>query len=197
MNTIETEYEKKLLLTEAAYRKWTELFKHLPIERLTQINYYYDTENEFFRQQNTTCRIRQIGNHLQGTQKIHAVKGNDMRSIEQPFIPKSFAKSFVIDNKQVFLKGQMNTERIIVPLAPDINLMLDQNTYLGTVDYELELEFSYEHKSEAIGMMMFIREITDLRTASPRSKSERFFERLHQIESNTDCYENKSKQSIL
>ena len=190
MKATETEYEKKMLLTEAIYHQLTELFNHLPLEHFTQINYYYDTENESLRNQNTTCRVRQIGNHLKGTKKTHVVQGNSAYSIEQSFHPKCFTESFVIDNQRVDLKGQMTTERMILSLALDIDLMLDRNIYLGTVDYELELEFSYEHESEAIGMMMLIFAITDLHTTgSPLSQSERFFKRFHQIEGNTDCYE--------
>ena len=182
MNATEKEFEKKIQLTETAYRKWIELFKHLQTECFTQINYYYDTENELFRKQKTTCRIRQIGNYLKGTKKTHVMKENSMHSIEQSFTVNDFQESFVIDNEKVFLKGQMTTERTIVPLAPDINLMLDQNMYLGTVDYELELEFSYEHEADAIGIMTLIDTITPShKSASPLSKSERFFKRLHQI----------------
>lgn len=180
MKSIETELEKKKLLTEYDYHKWIELFKHFPTEHFTQINYYYDTETDFFRQQNTTCRIRQIGDHLRGTQKTHVVKENGMHSIERSFTPNCFAESFEIDNKKVIFKGQMTTERVIIPLAPNINLMLDQNLYLGTVDHELELEFSPEYEAEANGIIILIDAITPLhKNLSP--KSDRFFKRLHQI----------------
>ena len=204
MNATEKELETKKLLTKATFHKLAELFNHLPIEQFTQINYYYDTENELFRKQNTTCRIRQIGNYLKGTKKTHAMKENSMYSVEQSFIPTDFTESFVIDNERVFLKGQMTTERMIVPLAPDINLMLDQNMYLGTVDYELELEFSQEYKAEVVGMMKLIDSIINIHEFSPSlSKSERFFERLHQIreesqaqsQPNRDCISGQENQS--
>ena len=198
MNATEKEFEKKIQLTETAYRKWIELFKHLPAERFTQINYYYDTENELFRKQKTTCRIRQIGNYLKGTKKTHVMKENSMHSIEQSFTVNDFQECFVIDNEKVFLKGQMTTERTIIPIFPDINLMIDRNIYLGTVDYELELEFSPEHETEADGMMKLIDSITNIHEFSPSlSKSERFFERLHQIREESQTQNQPNRDCIL
>ena len=120
-----------------------------------------------------------------------------MHSIEQSFTPNDFAESFVIDNESVFLKGQMTTERMIAPLAPDMNLILDQNMYLGAVDYELELEFSHEYESEVIGMMKLIDSITDVHEFSPSlSKSERFFERLHQIRKESQAQSQPNRDCI-
>ena len=75
-----TELEKKLLLTEDEYDY---LMEHLGYESpliqkpiVTQINYYFDTDDFSMNRQNTTCRIRLKDGKYKATMKKHASGGD-------------------------------------------------------------------------------------------------------------------------
>ena len=71
-----TELEKKLLLTEDEYDYLMERFGYgspliqKPI--VTQINYYFDTDDFSMNRRNTTCRIRLKGGKYRATMKRHS-----------------------------------------------------------------------------------------------------------------------------
>lgn len=177
----EYESEKKLIISRKQYN---DLFYRFIREskNFEQINYYYDTQTEIFRKRGITCRVRQKEDILVGTIKEHEI-GSE-RSLERHFKLGCLPYKMIIDNEEVSLKGQLITFRTECELFDSMTLMLDKNIYLGTVDYELELEYQKDREDEVI---RYIQTLTDVlgdidKLFSPDSKSERFFKRLNFVQ---------------
>ena len=181
------EYEKKILLTADEYMAiilWNSKFLQEPI---CQINHYYDTENLDMNKQGITCRIREIDGKYTATVKKHKTNVSECSIEESKVAVSSIDDSFFAD-LNVKLYGSMKTERIIINDEPEIKIMLDKNTYLDTVDYEIEIEYSPKEIVRAHKAVQDFCEILDAvyknfnfiefysRTKNPKSKSERFFE---------------------
>ena len=178
---IEYENEKKFMLSCEQY---TELLNKLgdSSNKTEQINYYYDTPDEEFRGGGITCRIRQKDDLLIGTVKQHEAGGDG--SVEKHFKLGSLPYKMTVDNRQVALLGQLITFRTEYKLSDSMTLMLDKNIYLGTVDYELELEYQKQNEAEAT---RYIDELINSlggigKVTISQSKSERFYQKLHCVE---------------
>ena len=142
-----------------------------------QINYYYDTETEYFKNHNITCRIRQKNQRLVGTVKRHGADGQEEHSVEQSFFVKKLPQSLEVDGQRAYLKGCLITERIEVVLSANAVLFLDKNSYLGETDYELEIEYEKGHEGTAEGVMLLLDKLMLPKPTLSRvmSKSDRFF----------------------
>lgn len=176
------EFEKKIIITFEQYEKLSDFFKNFKTRNVVQINYYYDTYNEKLRKNNITCRIRQKDDTLVGTIKKHIT--NDDRSVEQNFEVKSLPYIMKIDETDVSLKGQLTTFRSIYTVSESIDLILDKNIYLGTVDYEIEVEYNDGYEREADRFINNLIEIIGKQASCEQriSKSERFFEKLNSLD---------------
>lgn len=149
-------------------------------ERIMQINYYYDTEFLHFNAIGETVRIRQIGTRLTGTAKLHSKKDGSVPNTERSFSVGCLTKTMRYKSEEVFLQGELVTERTAVSPEENITVCFDKNYYLGTVDYEIELEYTLALPSQANKWYKFISEIIrgregELKRSS--SKSNRFFEK--------------------
>lgn len=175
------EYEYKLLLTEAEYNtvcRWAEENYYAVMHRFVQLNYYYDTPSFSFRGRGITIRVRQHGAGLKGTVKTHGVDGDLRHSREQEFAVRTLPGSIVQGTETALLQGVLITERTEIPLRKHFTLMLDRSSYLGRVDYELELEFPRGSRKQAA---QFIEELLRAIRGGPCcSKSERFFQALEE-----------------
>lgn len=137
------EYELKFAAKKEDVIKILEMLKcndHvLSINSWTQINYYYDTENIDFQTKGTTIRIRQIENSL----KLQIKKKNyygQYKNLEHQQDIDCIPDTLTIDNRLVFLKGNLVTERTRHVFDNGINVDIDINYYCGIVDYEVEVE---------------------------------------------------------
>lgn len=177
------EYEYKMILTEEEYetvRQWAEANYFTVMRSFVQLNYYYDTPSFFFRERGTTLRVRQSGASLKGTVKTHAEGGAACRSKEKAFPAARLPLQIAYKNEIANLQGVLVTERIEIPLRKKLFLMLDRSSYLGRIDYELELEFPRGGRNMA---EQFAEELSRTIREKPRvSKSERFFRALGEIE---------------
>ena len=173
------ERELKLLLTHYEYRYLLQLFERRCDKRVIQTNYYYDTKTQAVRKANTTVRIREKNGRLKGTVKTHLK--TDHCSRETSFQVDALPRVMMLDTVPVWLMGSLKTERMIYHVSEGITLMLDQNQYLETVDFELEIEYSITHQKQAEGILLLIGKLLekDVCIAST-SKSERFFKRLEE-----------------
>ena len=180
---LKKETELKALLTKQEYQELIRLMITSTSKTTEQMNYYFDTPNEALRGKNITCRIRQKGDQLIGTQKTHFYKTNEVYSIEETFSVPEFTTQFYIEGEKVELKGQLFTKRTKIPWENIGHFALDQNLYLGFVDYELEFEYLPQFEAEAI--QIFASVLGLLGRSSQRfisiSKSERFFQRLKSV----------------
>lgn len=172
------EFEMKMPLSEEEYFFLIKLFQEHICSENVQINYYYDTRTREFRRQNTTVRIRQKGGRFKGTVKKHLPQRSC--SIERSFFVSGLSPSFELEEKRVYLQGELKTHRIKIPITDFAVMMIDKNEYLGQTDHELELEYSELKEGEAMSMMLLIEKLLGHKRKSRAdiSKSERFFRRL-------------------
>ncbi len=181
MNT--KEYEKKLLLNETEYAIMRELFFRGEDATTTDhVNYYFDTSRQDFHRKGITCRIRQKNGSLQGTIKTHLHDQKDL-SKEDSFVVDALPYRFTVCSQTVYLQGSMYTRRSEVEIMPGIRMMLDQNWYLGSIDYELEIEYLPFLAAQVEGVMSAIMNMlhhTSKKTEQ-LSKSHRFFLRKNDL----------------
>lgn len=171
------EYEMKLRMQKEQYEALLRLFSQFPSKTEIQNNYYYDTYGQHYRKQNITLRVREKNGRFKGTVKRHLPTGYGSR--EEDFDVDSVPPSMLFEGIPVSLKGSLQTKRTTVVLSEFMLLMLDENVYLHTRDYELELECPQNFLPQASGVILLLQKLLRLnRMQIPLSKSERFFRRL-------------------
>ena len=172
----EKEHELKMMLTKDEHHFLLHFFDKLMVESGLQTNYYYDTRDEVMRKRNVTVRVRQKNSKLIGTVKRHL--DTDNCSMEEHFQLDTLPRVIMWDGVPLWLKGSLQTERKVFKVCDGIILMLDLNQYLGTVDYELEIEYSESLRKQAEGILMLIGSMVEKQMKQNSvSKLERFFRR--------------------
>ena len=187
-----TELEKKLLLTEDEYDYLMEHFGYespliqKPI--VTQINYYFDTDDFSMNRQNTTCRIRLKDGKYKATMKKHASDGDQSTEAEMEI--RNGLESNVFTDMGLKLQGELVTKRCVVLKDANCEAVLDKNEYLGHKDFELEIEYAPEHEKDAQVILKIFKDMLTRRKCflaykenlkevpDVPSKSSRFFERM-------------------
>ena len=182
------EFEKKILLTYQEYIYLLNKFgkKEAPNK---QINFYYDNDDLIMHKSGITCRNRLKNNKYIATIKKHSQTDKD-KSIEisDTSSNEKYPKNF--KNMGLKLQGQLTTFRTVLINTDHLKVVLDHNQYLGTQDYELEIEYDKPHENEAIALIeeiaisLFYAIIIPnpfsfvYRQEQVFSKSQRFFMRL-------------------
>lgn len=113
-----------------------------------------------------------------GEIKDHSVGTTHSR--ETIFHVESVSNVISYHGENLYLYGQLYTKRMEMNIRDGITLMLDYNKYLGTEDYELELEYVPEFKEKADGIILTLQAILGYMETQEfsKSKSERFFRKL-------------------
>lgn len=183
------EFEKKILVSKTTYSLISTCFGDRS-NRILQINYYYDTEEGYFRSNRTTCRIRQKDQELLGTLKRHGVGENTDCSMEERFAVQALPYGFEVDNRRVLLQGVLITDRQEVKVCDGVCLVLDKNTYLGETDYEIEVEYTKDKAQIAEGMMVMLENLIGITRSdsTSQSKADRFFHKMSQMGGNWKRY---------
>lgn len=190
------EYEKKILLTENEYRCLEMcMFFHTP--KTVQTNYYYDTDDLYFNKNGTTCRIREIDGVYTATVKKHGI-GEDSASSEISVPAENKFDTRAFEGMVVSLKGVLTTERRETNNYRGAKVVIDRNTYLGTSDYELEVEYEEGHENDAMEAIEEVERCLRVfkvlpyevhlkdRIGKSKSKSKRFFQNL--FNPDTTCH---------
>ncbi|MCM1285690.1 MAG: AMP-binding protein [Acetobacter sp.] len=125
--------------------------KILDLKMVEQINYYYDTKDLSLHKKGITIRIREIENSFKLQYKSNAIIRNNIFTREEkeitinnvPYQINPFL--FGINNIDNTLSclGNMKTIRYTT-IENGVRICIDENHYLGIIDYELELECNDE-----------------------------------------------------
>ena len=184
-----TECEKKLLLSEEAYNALMEQFSSSRKPIVTQVNYYFDTDDFAMSRQDTTCRIRLKDGQCQATMKRHTA-GTDQSTETEMEIHAGLDHNAFTD-MGLKLWGALTTHRCVLLKNPHLEVVLDRNEYLGYTDYELEIEYLPEYEKEARAVLKEVEKALQ-RKRSPiynigifsagLNKSKRFFKRMKAAE---------------
>lgn len=178
---IEVEKEFKYLVTPGQFKTLLSKCnsKYHFIDEKLQLNYYYDTKDNALNRARTTVRIRQQNENLKLQIKKHNNDGNLTKSDEYSINVEALPYYLRIPNinDSLFLKGVLITERKGFSFLRNSIIYFDINTYLGMIDYEIEIEIDEEDKNEVLRVIKHLK----LEHATIKSKSERLFERLEKI----------------
>ena len=189
------EYEFKRILNKEQYDFLTKpelLKKFKNTDRRVHVNYYYDTPEDEFNERGVTIRVRQVKEKLFYTVKKHNRNGCFCKSSELELKNVSklngLPEELRYEDRIVKLKGTLTTHRIFIPMEEGVTVMVDCNYYLGSLDYELEIEFENGHDADAIKCMSEIEYIFSKinipfynKNEKCLSKSERFFKELDKL----------------
>ena len=184
-----TECEKKLLLSEKAYNALIEQFSSSRKPIVTQVNYYFDTDDFAMNRRNTTCRIRLKDGQYKATMKRHAAGTDQSTEAEMEIYAGLDHNAFT--DMGLKLWGALTTHRCVLLKNPHLEVVLDRNEYLGYTDYELEIEYLPEYEKEARAVLKEVEKALQ-RKRSPiynigifsagLNKSKRFFKRMKAAE---------------
>lgn len=155
------ENEFKLLISEDEFNnienKLNELYKELCPVYKTHINYYYDTNDFYLNNNNTTLRVRAIGNENIMQLKIVQNVINQTKTSKEyhkrlDCIPKTIESySLPICIEGCFkLLGSLKTERTSYIISDNIRIDLDKNIYFNKIDFEIEIEYDKDEPLEII-----------------------------------------------
>lgn len=180
-----TECEKKLLLSEKAYNALMERFSSAQKQIVTQVNYYFDTDDFAMNRQNTTCRIRLKDGQYKATMKRHAAGTDQSTEAEMEIYAGLDHNAFT--DMGLKLWGALTTHRCVLLKNPHLEVVLDRNEYLGHTDYELEIEYLPEYEKEARAVLLFFQDALTRQKGFCKKigycetapcKSNRFFKRI-------------------
>lgn len=122
-----------------------------PVDKV-QINYYYDSEDQYLFSNHTTLRVRQIETELTLEMK-ESVPSADEFSVSNETEWKIDAISPEItlnSGKHAWipfqLQGNLVTRRVSIKPTDSLSIDFDTSCYFGKCDYEIEMEFKDEAK---------------------------------------------------
>lgn len=188
------EFEKKVLLTPEEYQGLLKL-TNSNTARIVQTNYYYDSDQLDMNRQGITCRIREKNGKWKATVKTHEARERECSVENAKEVLGPLDDSF-FKGMNVNLQGYLTTTRTILYAGKGLEVVLDENTYLGTQDFELEIEYTCENANHADFVLRLLAVILHgpdkdggavdfcVRTRFSQSKSERFFERMRYFRKN-------------
>lgn len=144
---MQKEFERKAALTAEEFETTKKsLDKIAKGHTFTQENHYYDTEDFSLKRSSRTLRVRKIGDSLVREHKHGKSSVGDVRVCTEdnvkidgipPFIKgKEIGES---EDTLYFPVGILTTERTEY-VIDGACIALDKSTYLGIVDYEIEVE---------------------------------------------------------
>jgi uncharacterized protein YjbK len=183
---IEEEY--KFLINQCVHEVLLRRFSEShSLKQFFQINYYYDTDSLSLLRNRVTLRARQK-DHLLSLEAKTPVSYVGNLSINRemawrlPCLPLSIRGSQIgleeyMDASEVAvsLRGSLVTHRSVFDMG-NFEICLDKSCYLGTVDYELELEVKSGKHQEPLSFIESIPELLGLPVSV--GKSSRFFSAL-------------------
>lgn len=176
MEEYQIEKEYKMMLNENDFNTLKSNLNGLTLN--DQINFYYTAKN------NMGMRIRLLNNHYYFTLK-HFVD-NQVReyeweipgnSLDDPKI-QQLLKELNIDH--VDYLGSLRTRRYVLKF-PKATLCLDENEYLGCVDYELEYELDNYLVDDFANLEKLLKQINLVYVPNKITKYTRFKNQLQKI----------------
>lgn len=175
------EFEKKGLITKEVYEK---ILKNNVVSSETfQTNYYFETADDYFKNNHSALRVRLTDNYCELTLKIR----NDLSNIEynHPITDEAFfnlINTFKIPNvilpyidTDVTLNKMISfeTKRSVIDYK-DHKIEIDLTDFGSTIDYEIEVEGENMKVATKI-FNAFIKD-NNIEVSPSRAKIARYFE---------------------
>jgi uncharacterized protein YjbK len=183
----EIEIEFKNLLTYEEFLQLISAFEVQKPDFNKQTNYYFDTEDFQLKDHKSALRIRFKKNTYTLTLKQQFYKHilETHQTIDKNIFPNILGglplpegevtevlRKLNIDIAEIKFLGELTTNRVELPYQEGL-LVLDENHYLGKIDYELEYESAdYKKGQQIFQELLKSKNIPERET---KSKIHRFF----------------------
>lgn len=157
------EMEYKFLVSKEKFYEIMKLVKDkypdASKEKRIQINYYYDTDDSYLLNNNTTLRVRQIEDRLTLELKESMLAANDFSTSNETIKPIDALTADITLNEgrhawiPFRLQGNLVTRRYSLKPSSSLSIDFDVNCYFGCCDYEIEMEFT-ENAARATALLV-------------------------------------------
>lgn len=149
------EIEAKVLINEDDYNRVLKFYKKEELQKVTQLNYYIDTDDLLLKQFGIGLRIRQKDFFVLNMkaplqegllEKKESISEKEFDNFKNDGVfPNGSIKNlllmFGVDITKLKIQSTLKTERIVIENFSDNEVFaIDKNYYNGLIDYELELE---------------------------------------------------------
>ena len=149
------EIEAKVLINEDDYNRVLKFYKKEELQKVTQLNYYIDTDDLLLKQFGIGLRIRQKDFFVLNMkaplqegllEKKESISEKEFENFKNNGVfPNGSIKNlllmFGVDITKLKIQTTLKTERIVIEnFSDDEVFAIDKNYYNGLIDYELELE---------------------------------------------------------
>ena len=149
------EIEAKVLINEDNYKRVLKFYKKEELQKVTQLNYYIDTDDLLLKQFGIGLRIRQKDFYVLNMkaplqegllEKKESITEKEFENFKNNgVLPNGSIKNlllmFGVDITKLKILTTLKTERIVIENFNENEVFaIDKNYYNGLIDYELELE---------------------------------------------------------
>lgn len=149
------EIEAKVLINEDDYKRVLKFYKKEELQKITQLNYYIDTDDLLLKQFGIGLRIRQKDFYVLNMkaplqegllEKKESITEKEFENFKNNgVLPNGSIKNlllmFGVDITKLKIQTTLKTERIVIENFNENEVFaIDKNYYNGLIDYELELE---------------------------------------------------------
>lgn len=141
------EFEKKGLITKEAYEK---ILKNNTVSTETfQTNYYFETEDDYFKKNNSALRVRltdeyceltlKIRNDLSNIEYNHLIDDETFFNLINNFDIPEVIHNYIDQNVKLFKMISFETKRSVINYK-DHKIEVDLTDFGNKIDYEIEVE---------------------------------------------------------
>lgn len=151
------EFEKKGLISKEEFELLLE--KCHVLDSFEQVNYYFDTDDQYFKNNSTSLRVRFKKDTYELTLKLNKGIGNveynfpiteeDFLFIKEKRKTPDILREYVADNLILNKLAIITTKRHIIPFEKHF-IELDLNYFKDITDYEIEVEGQNMQDAECI-----------------------------------------------
>lgn len=144
MKAIENEY--KFMVNEEICAKMKTLFNFE--HNFTQTNYYFDTNEFDLFHSGCSLRLRKIQDSLKLVYKTSQMSSNIKYSSRQEYVYETSATPDIaeiealVNIKGLKFVGMLATNRSVFNYDNNTLICIDESSYMGMKDFEIEIEFS-------------------------------------------------------
>ncbi|MCQ2802693.1 MAG: CYTH domain-containing protein [Bacilli bacterium] len=158
-DNISFEYEERSMLSKTDYDVLVSDYSKLTNDKLSITNIYFDTKDLILTKSGMVLRLRNSNGQLEITLKIkdkhfdkeinHPISSfsDNILPLNKPILNE--LKQLNVNISDILEVGKIKTNRIEIKMNESL-IVLDQNEFLNTIDYNIEIESSSREKAKLL-----------------------------------------------
>lgn len=158
-DNISFEYEERSMLSKTDYDVLVSDYSKLTNSKLSITNIYFDTKDLILTKSGMVLRLRNSNGQLEITLKIkdkhfdkeinHPISSfsNNILPLNKPILNE--LKKLNVNISDILEVGKIKTNRIEIKMNESL-IVLDQNEFSNTIDYNIEIESSSREKAKLL-----------------------------------------------